>query len=170
MFKCLFVGLFGLLLSGCCSLCPKRYPYIPSVTSRLDSVIVHRLHPVPLPADTARINALLECNSRGRLYMKILEVQSSENMRLRFEIDSLGYLLFDARTNPDTVFVKSDSIYIFRDVKDTEFVEVPAKLTNKEKLLLRIGKWSIWFFSVIFACALLFLFLRLRRGKTRVFY
>ena len=130
------------VLSGCCSLCPKRtpYSYTPTVASRLDSVIIHRLHAVPIPADTARVNALLECNSRGRVVAKMLQIEASENMRLLFKIDSLGNLLLRANRPIDTIFVRSDSVYITKDVVRTEYVEVPAKLKKWDIRFINIGK------------------------------
>lgn len=142
MIRFLVVCLMG-VLSGCCSLCPKRTPYAPSVASRLDSVIIHRLHAVPIPADTARVNALLECNSRGRVVAKMLQIEASENMRLLFKIDSLGNLLLRANRPVDTVFVRSDSVYITKDVVRTEYVEVPAKLKKWDARLINIGKACI---------------------------
>ena len=139
MIRFLVVCLMG-VLSGCCSLCPKRTPYVPTISSRLDSVIVHRLHAVPIPADTARVNALLECNSRGRIVAKMLQIEASENMRLLFKIDSIGNLLLKASRPLDTVFVRSDSVYITKDVVRTEYVEVPAKLKKWDVRFINIGK------------------------------
>lgn len=141
MIRFLVVCLMG-VLSGCCSLCPKRtpYAYTPTVASRLDSVIIHRLHAVPIPADTARVNALLECNSRGRVVAKMLQIEASENMRLLFKIDSLGNLLLRANRPIDTIFVRSDSVYVTKDVVRTEYVEVPAKLKKWDVRFINIGK------------------------------
>lgn len=141
MIRFLVVCLMG-VLSGCCSLCPKRtpYAYTPTVASRLDSVIIHRLHAVPIPADTARVDALLECNSRGRVVAKMLQIEASENMRLLFKIDSLGNLLLRANRPIDTIFVRSDSVYITKDVVRTEYVEVPAKLKKWDIRFINIGK------------------------------
>lgn len=139
MIRFLVVCLMG-VLSGCCSLCPKRPPYAPTISSRLDSVIIHRLHAVPIPADTARVNALLECNSRGRVVAKMLQIEASENMRLLFKIDSLGNLLLRANRPIDTIFVRSDSVYITKDVVRTEYVEVPAKLKKWDIRFINIGK------------------------------
>lgn len=143
MIRFLVVCLMG-VLSGCCSLCPKRPPYAPTISSRLDSVIIHRLHAVPIPADTARVNALLECNSRGRVVAKMLQIEASENMRLLFKIDSLGNLLLRASRPIDTIFVRSDSVYITKDVVRTEYVEVPAKLTKWDVRFINIGKAFIF--------------------------
>lgn len=140
MFRLVVCLVLGVLLSGCCSLCPKRTPYAPTISSRLDSVIIHRLHAVPIPADTARVNALLECNSRGRVVAKMLQIEASENMRLLFKIDSLGNLLLRANRPVDTVFVRSDSVYITKDVVRTEYVEVPAKLKKWDVRFINIGK------------------------------
>lgn len=139
MIRFLVVCLMG-VLSGCCSLCPKRPPYAPTISSRLDSVIIHRLHAVPIPADTARVNALLECNSRGRVVAKMLQIEASENMRLLFKIDSLGNLLLRANRPIDTIFVRSDSVYVTKDVVRTEYVEVPAKLKKWDIRFINIGK------------------------------
>lgn len=143
MFRLVVCLVLGVLLSGCCSLCPKRTPYAPTVASRLDSVIIHRLHAVPIPADTARVNALLECNSRGKVVAKMLQIEASENMRLLFKIDSLGNLLLKASRSVDTVFVQSDSVYITRNVVKTEYVEVPAKLKKWDVRFINIGKACI---------------------------
>lgn len=142
MFRLVVCLFLGVLLSGCCSLCPKRtpYAYTPTVASRLDSVIIHRLHAVPIPADTARVSALLECNNRGRIVAKMLEIEASENMQLLFKIDSLGNLLLKANRVIDTLLVRSDSVYITRDVVRTEYVEVPAKLKKWDVRFINIGK------------------------------
>ena len=156
MFRLVVCLVLGVLLSGCCSLCPKRTPYAPTVASRLDSVIIHRLHAVPIPADTARVNALLECNSRGRVVAKMLQIEASENMRLLFKIDSLGNLLLKASRSVDTVFVQSDSVYITRNVVKTEYVEVPAKLTKSETWFIKIGRACTFILLGAVICTVLY--------------
>ena len=154
----------GIALLSCKTKQP-RILYAPSTVHKLDSVVVHRLRPVPLPADTARVNALLECNSRGKIYAKLLQIEASKNVRLRFAIDSLGHLLFDARTSPDTVFVPSDSVYISKEVQKTEFVEVPAKLTPWERIKLKTGGWMIGGVSGVLLWGLFRLFRRITKGR-----
>ena len=158
MFRLVVCLVLGVLLSGCCSLCPKRtpYAYTPTVASRLDSVIIHRLRAVPIPADTARVNALLECNSRGRVVAKMLQIEASENMRLLFKIDSLGNLLLRASRPIDTIFVRSDSVYVTKDVVRTEYVEVPAKLTKSETWFIKIGRACTFIFLGAVICTVLY--------------
>lgn len=73
----------------------------------------------------------------------MLQIEASENMRLLFKIDSLGNLLLRANRPVDTVFVRSDSVYITKDVVRTEYVEVPAKLKKWDARLINIGKACI---------------------------
>lgn len=158
MFRLVVCLVLGVLLSGCCSLCPKRtpYAYTPTVASWLDSVIIHRLRAVPIPADTARVNALLECNSRGRVVAKMLQIEASENMRLLFKIDSLGNLLLRANRPIDTIFVRSDSVYITKDVVRTEYVEVSAKLTKSETWFIKIGRACTFILLGAVICTVLY--------------
>ena len=55
-----------LAMSIVCSSCRTPKPSVTTVTE-YDSVFVEKLVPYPLPEDTARIRALLECDENGKV-------------------------------------------------------------------------------------------------------
>lgn len=103
-------------------------------TARTETVVREKLVPVPVPADSAAIRALLECDSTGRVVLRWLDMANSRNTELQFKLDSMGNVLAGFRLSPDTVFVPvRDSTHI--DIQ-TEVVEVERKLTRWQRFCM----------------------------------
>ena len=65
----LIYGLIGLLIVALFSLftsCRARIRYIP-IGSSTDSIYIDKLIPYPMPADSASIRALMECDENGKV-------------------------------------------------------------------------------------------------------
>lgn len=153
--------LISLLLTACL---PLRHA--PRGThSRVDSVFVQRLVPVPVPPDTSLMRALLRCNAEGRVAMERLSIATTRNARLAFLLDSLGELRVETIVRHDTVWVKADSVFITRDVVREVVREVERKPTRWERFIHDFGTGAFWVCVGGAVCALLYIILRLYRSR-----
>ena len=118
----------------------RTVKYIP-VESKADSVVVEKLVEVQLPPDSATIRALLECDENGKVVLNWLDIANSKNAQAQLTIDSLGYLLANMKTQPDTVYLPSKEVVVSR----TEKVPYPVEkdLTWWQQFRLDVGGWAI---------------------------
>lgn len=114
-----------------------------------DTIVKERIVAVATPEDSARIKALLRCDSTGQVLLDWYEQECSKNAHLLFRLDSLGRMSADFRTAPDTVFVTVADTTVNRreeqNEKKTVTVEVEREWTRWESylhvcgLILNIG-------------------------------
>lgn len=131
------------------------------IESRVDSVYVQRLVPVTLPSDTARVKALLECNSQGKVVAHQLAVETTRNARLTFLLDSMGNLQVQSVTKFDTIWLKADSVHV-RTIL-TEYVEIPAEFTNWERFMLKYGTAMFWITVGLILAGIVYLFIKIKK-------
>lgn len=125
------------------------------IAEQRDSVYIERLVPVPIPADSATIKALLECNTNGRVVLSQLQTESTKNAYLTFLLDSLGNLQMETIVKRDTLYVRSDSIRIQEVITQYEYIE--KQLGKWDSFILRFGNWI---FGGL-CCVLLFFIVKL---------
>lgn len=133
-------------LALCLSGCRTHIKYVP-VESRHDSVYIDRLVPYPVPADSATINALMECDEEGRVTLRRLSVEQSKNIGLQFKLDSLGHVLAKMKTTPDTLYLPSKEIYAEREVEVPMPVE--RELSKWEQMCIRLFPYAAGLSSVL---------------------
>lgn len=114
-----------------------------------DTIVKERIVEVATPEDSARIKALLRCDSTGQVLLDWYEQECSKNAHLLFRLDSLGRMSADFRTDPDTVFVTVADTTVNRreeqNEQQTVTVEVEREWTRWESylhvcgLILNIG-------------------------------
>ena len=120
----LIYGLIGLLIVALFSLftsCRARIRYIP-IGSSTDSIYIDKLIPYPMPADSASIRALMECDENGKVILRWLDIANSKNVELQFKIDSLGQVIANMKVKPDTIYLPSKEIIVDRKI------EVPVEV------------------------------------------
>ena len=71
-----FIVCFLILFTGCRS----RVQYVP-IENETDSVYIDRLIPYPLPADSASIRALMECDENGKVILRWLDIANSKECK-----------------------------------------------------------------------------------------
>lgn len=118
----------------------RSVKYVP-VESKADSVVVEKLVEVQLPPDSATIRALLECDENGRVVLNWLDIANSKNAQAMLTIDSLGNLLANMRTQPDTVYLPSKTVTITKKEKIPYPVE--KELTRWQQIRLNVGECAI---------------------------
>ena len=129
--------LIMLILSiGMCFMSCRSIKYVP-IELKTDSIIVDRLIPVQLPADSSTIRALMECDENGRVILRWLDIANSKNAEAQLKIDSLGNLIAKMKTKTDTVYLPSKTIRVTKTVKEPYPVEKP--LTKWQQFILRFG-------------------------------
>lgn len=133
-------------LALCLSGCRTHIKYVP-VESRHDSVYIDRLVPYPVPADSATINALMECDEEGRVTLRRLSMEQSKNIGLQFKLDSLGHVLAKMKTTPDTLYLPSKEIYAEREVE--VLVPVERELSKWEQMCIRLFPYAAGLSSVL---------------------
>lgn len=116
----------------------RSIKYVP-VESKTDSVVVEKLVEVKLPPDSATIRALLECDENGKIILKWLDIANSKNAQAQFKIDSLGNLLANMKTPPDTVYLPSKTVTVTK--KEPYLVE--KELTRWQKFRMDVGGWAL---------------------------
>ncbi|WP_262349896.1 hypothetical protein [Parabacteroides johnsonii] len=139
----LIYGLIGLLIAALFCLfasCRTRIRYIP-IESSSDSIYIDRLIPYPLPADSASIRALMECDENGKVILCWLDIANSKNVELQFKIDSLGQVIANMKVKPDTVYLPSKEIIVDRKIEVP--VEVERELSKWEQFKMDVGGWAI---------------------------
>lgn len=133
-------------LALCLSGCRTHIQYVP-VKSKHDSVYIDRLVPYPVPADSATINALMECDEEGRVTLRRLSMEQSKNIGLQFKLDSLGHVLAKMKTTPDTLYLPSKEIYAEREVEVPMPVE--RELSKWEQMCIRLFPYAAGLSSVL---------------------
>lgn len=118
----------------------RTVKYVP-VESKADSVVVEKLIEVQLPPDSATIRALLECDENGKVVLNWLDIANSKNAQAQLTIDSLGYLLANMKTQPDTVYLPSKEVIVSKKEKVPYPVE--KELTRWQRFRLDVGGWAI---------------------------
>lgn len=140
----LLVMFIVMLLAGCS---PTKY--VP-VGSDVKIVEKETMVPVPVPADSATIRALLACDKNGKVVLQWFDTEKSKNAQLRFVIDSLGNLLAKMKSVPDTIYAPSKEVTIEREVKVPYPVE--KELTKWQSMKIELGGWAfgiVIFFALI---------------------
>lgn len=132
------------------------------IAEQRDSVYIERLVPVPVPADSATINALLECNTNGRVVLSRLRTESTRNAYLTFLLDSLGNLQMETIVKRDTLYVKSDSIRIKEVVTQYQYIE--KQLGRWDSFILRFGNWMFGGLCCVLLFSIVKLILRIKKS------
>lgn len=145
----LFVTIM-LAMSIVCSSCRTPKPSVTTVTE-YDSVFVEKLVPYPLPEDTARIRALLECDENGKVVLRWFDEEHTKRVKLQFKLDSLGNLLANFETARDTVYLPVKETTVGKKTMTQSIVtrEVEKKLNWWQKLFVWTGGIA-WFFAIVF--------------------
>lgn len=127
---------FILCLAGC----RTQVKYVP-VENKQDSIYIDRLVPYPLPADSATIRALMECDENGQVILRWLDIANTKNIELQFKIDSLGQVIADMKVKPDTVYLPSKEIIVDSKIKVP--VPVEKELSWWEQTCIKWFPYSI---------------------------
>ena len=97
-----------------------------AIENRTDSIYIDKLVPYPMPADSASIRALMECDENGKV---------------------VGNVIANMRVPRDTLFLPSKEIYVDHKVEVPVFVE--KELSRWEKIKIEVGGWAIGLLSVL---------------------
>lgn len=120
--------------------CASQRESAPSVTIR-DSLRIERLVAHPIEPKESSLEAWMECDERGRVLLSRIEELEDDKLSLSLSLDSLGKMLVKARLAPDTVWLKADSIVVYR--KEEVPVSVEKKLSKWQQTRMRLGEIAI---------------------------
>lgn len=137
IFIALVVGLIvaiALALFGC-----KSQPPQTQVAIETKETVIERLVPYALPADSAAIRALFECDSLNNVRLVELSEQKGGSWQSRYLFGN-GLFSWNLYQPPDTVYVPAKDSIIERE-KPVEVVrEVPVHYTTSwEKIRMKLG-------------------------------
>ena len=139
--RCIVLIMVGILsLFGCRT---KIQPV--AIENRIDSIYIDKFVPYPMPADSASIRALMECDENGKVVLRWLDMANTKNVELMFALDSLGNVIANMRVPRDTLFLPSKEIYVDRKVEVPVLVE--KELSRWEKIKIEVGGWAIGLLS-----------------------
>ena len=117
-----------------CSCAPHR-DYTTVVIE--DSLRIERLVAHPIEPRESSLKAWMECDERGRVLLSRIKELEDDKLSLSLSLDSLGRMLVKASTPPDTVWLKADSVVIYR--REEVPVPVERQLTRWEAARMRLG-------------------------------
>lgn len=138
---CGMLAIAGILaLSGCRT---KIQPV--AIENRTDSIYIDKLVPYPMPADSASIRALMECDENGKVVLRWLDMANTKNVELMFALDSLGNVIANMRIPRDTLYLPSKEIYVDRRVEVP--IPVEKELSKWESIKIEVGGWAIGLLS-----------------------
>ena len=138
---CGMLAIAGILaLSGCRT---KIQPV--AIENRIDSIYIDKLVPYPMPADSASIRALMECDENGKVVLRWLDMANTKNVELMFALDSLGNVIANMRIPRDTLYLPSKEIYVDRRVEVP--IPVEKELSKWESIKIEVGGWAIGLLS-----------------------
>ena len=138
---CGMLAIAGILaLSGCRT---KIQPV--AIENRIDSIYIDKLIPYPMPADSASIRALMECDENGKVVLRWLDMANTKNVELMFKLDSLGNVIANMRVPRDTLYLPSKEIYVDRKVEVP--IPVEKELSRWESFKIEVGGWAIGLLS-----------------------
>lgn len=135
--RCITLAPFMCLFFVCSC---RTIKYVP-VESNADSVVVEKLVEVQLPPDSATIRALLECDENGKIVLSWLDIANSKNAQAMLTIDSLGNLLANMKTKPDTVYIPTKEVVVSQTKKVPYPIE--KELTKWQNLCIKVSEWTI---------------------------
>ena len=147
-----------LTLSGCRT---KIQPV--AIENRTDSIYIDKLVPYPMPADSATIRALMECDENGKVVLRWLDMANTKNVELMFALDSLGNVIANMRVPRDTLYLPSKEIYVDRKVEVP--VEVERKLSKWEQFKMDVGGWAIGAISGLLLIGIGYVIVRLIKKR-----
>lgn len=147
-----------LTLSGCRT---KIQPV--AIENRTDSIYIDKLVPYPMPADSASIRALMECDEHGKVVLRWLDMANTKNVELMFALDSLGNVIANMRVPRDTLYLPSKEIYVDRKVEVP--VEVERKLSKWEQFKMDVGGWAIGAISGLLLIGIGYVIVRLIKKR-----
>lgn len=119
-----------------CSCAPHR-DYTKVVIE--DSLRIERLVAHPIESRESSLEAWMECDERGRVLLSRIEELEDDKLSLSLSLDSLGKLLIKARTAPDTIWAKADSVVVHR--KEQVPYPVEGELGWWESVKIGYGGW-----------------------------
>lgn len=138
---CGMLAIAGILtLSGCRT---KIQPV--AIENRIDSIYIDKLIPYPMPADSASIRALMECDENGKVVLRWLDIANTKNVELMFALDSLGNVIANMRVPRDTLYLPSKETYVDRKVEVP--IPVEKELSRWESFKIEVGGWAIGLLS-----------------------
>ncbi|MRY85034.1 hypothetical protein [Parabacteroides distasonis] len=141
--RCIVLIMVGILsLFGCRT---KIQPV--AIENRTDSIYIDKLVPYPMPADSASIRALMECDENGKVVLRWLDIANTRNVQLMFTIDSLGNVISNMVVPRDTIYLPSKEVYVDRKIQVPYLVE--RELSRWEQFKMDVGGWAIGAFSCL---------------------
>ena len=149
---------FSLLLSSCATRerCARLYP--PSSSSQLnvqnDTIEKIKDSIIYVPADSASIKALIECDSLGNAYIKeITELKSGKNVKPSFKLKD-NILIMDCKIDSLAVYFAWKEQHI-RNIRDSisvqTIVERVNELTKWQSTQIQAGRLLFIILIVVFA-------------------
>jgi len=123
--------------------CKTQRPSVVQVPVKTLERKVTTLVPVAVPGDSAILRAWFKCDSMNNVLMKGIGEQKSKNMSSGLTFSD-GLLEYAAKTQPDTMYLPSDTIYTEKEVPVPVEVEKEINvLTKWQKIRMRIGDFAL---------------------------
>jgi hypothetical protein len=134
----------------------KTSALIKEIPVRTETVIRERLVPVEIPADSAVMSALLECDSLNNVRLVEIDELKSKRVESSFNlsvVDKLSTLAYVVRTVFDTVYIPAKDSIIYQEIPLR--VEIPVevnKITGWQWFQIWTGRifMFLWLIVIIY--------------------
>lgn len=123
-----------LVLVGCKSQSHLIQVPVKTVERRVTTLVPFQIH-----GDSATLQAYFECDSLNNVLMKEINEGKSKNISTEHSFKN-GSLNYKAKTQPDTMWLTSDTIYTEKQVPfEVEVPVVEVKMSGFQRLFFIIG-------------------------------
>ncbi len=100
---------------------------------------VTTLVPVQIPGDSTTLRAYFECDSLNNVLLREISEEKSNNISTNHHFKD-GAFDYKAKTQPDTVWLTSDTIYAEKQIPfEVEVPVVEVKMSSFQRLFFIIG-------------------------------
>lgn len=131
---------FTLLLAVALTVgCKTKRPVINMPPAKHYERTTTKLVPFYIPADSTALKAYFECDSLNNVLLKWLSESKTPRMDSDINFND-GVLNYNAKAQPDTVYVPSDSVYVYVDTPyPVEVDKIVYQQTKLQRIFYMIG-------------------------------
>jgi len=139
--------------------CRTQQPVV-AVPLETQTIIRERLIEVPVPADSALVNAYLECDSNFHVLLRRFDEQKSANMETALKFDDTGKLSVQIVRVRDTVYVAARDSIIRKEIA------IPVQVPVEVNRLTGFQHFQIWAGRFLMALVVFIILLKIYSFRT----
>lgn len=121
-------------ISGCRSNRPVIQVPVRTIERKVTTLV-----PVRITGESASLRAYFECDSFNNVLLKEISEQKSKNISTGHSFKN-GVLDYNAQTQPDTVWIQSDTVFLSEEIPiEVEVPVVEIKMSKFQRVFYILG-------------------------------